>query len=114
MFIEQQPEYPLNDLSKLQIDIPNGEHKTDFRYAIGGLLMQKIYKREGMPGLFEALRSGNAETDYFNFLEKKLGVTKDNFEAYIKQEIKNRWPDNMCKYGKLNPEYPPPDKKHPS
>ncbi|MFT6783943.1 MAG: hypothetical protein ACJA1A_003885, partial [Saprospiraceae bacterium] len=46
-FLDKYPEYDLSDISKLKKTIPNGEHASDFRYVIGGLLMMKIYKKEG-------------------------------------------------------------------
>jgi len=87
LFLEQHPDYPLNDLSKLNIDIPNGEHKTDFRYAIGGLIMKNIYELEGMRGFFESLTAGRQEADFFKLLESKLGVQKTDFEQYIRGEL---------------------------
>ena len=86
-FLANNPDYEMKELSKLQIDIPNGEFMTDFRYAIGGFLMQKIYDKEGMEGLFEALQAGRSEENYFDFLKEKLGFEKSEFENYLRNEI---------------------------
>ncbi|MEM6802295.1 MAG: hypothetical protein AAF696_12880 [Bacteroidota bacterium] len=86
-FLEKNPAYPLQELSALESDIPNGEYMTDFRYAIGGYLMRKIYEQEGMPGLFDALQAGRREEDYFRLLKEKLGIEKEEWGKYIRQEM---------------------------
>ena len=86
-FLVEQPDYPMNDLTALQTDVPNGEYTTDFRYAIGALICQKILEKEGMAGIFDALQAGRTEEDYFRVLESKLGLKRADFEAYIKAEF---------------------------
>lgn len=86
-FLEEQPDYEIKDLKKLETDIPNGEYTTDFRYAIGGFICQKIYEKEGMNGLFEALEAGRSDEDYFALLEEKLGFKQAEFGQYIKKEV---------------------------
>ena len=87
VFLAAHPDYEIRERAALQKNIPNGEYTTDFRYAIGGLLIQKIYEREGMPGLFEALRYGRSDADYFRLLEDKLQVAPADFGAYVKREV---------------------------
>ncbi|MEM6700508.1 MAG: hypothetical protein AAF599_19035, partial [Bacteroidota bacterium] len=86
-FLAENPDFPLDDLTALQQDIPNGEYTTDFRYAIGGFLMKQIYEKEGIQGFFDALQAGKEEEDYFRMLKEKLGVTKNEFADYIKAEM---------------------------
>ncbi|MEO1654495.1 MAG: hypothetical protein AAFU64_13200, partial [Bacteroidota bacterium] len=86
-FLLENPDYQMNDLSELQTYIPNGEYITDFRYAIGALICQLILEKEGMQGIFEALQAGRTEENYFEIIEKKLGVKKSDFEAFVKAEI---------------------------
>lgn len=86
-FIAENPDYKMDDLTDLQKHIPNGEFITDFRYAIGALICQRIIDKEGMQGVFEALQAGRSEDDYFNMLEEKLDVNRANFGTYVKAEI---------------------------
>jgi len=86
-FLSINSEYEIKELSKLETDIPNGEFITDFRYVIGGFLMKKIYENKGMEGLFEALQAGRSEENYFDFLERKLGFERSQFERYIRKQI---------------------------
>ena len=88
-FLEKEPGYDLSDITKLNKTIPNGEHASDLRYVIGGLLMKNIYEKEGVPGLIESLKYGTKDEDYWRLLKDKLGVTKDTFDGYVKQETKN-------------------------
>ena len=86
-FLKEEPDYEIKDLAALQVDIPNGEYISDMRYVIGGLIAQKIYEKEGMPGLFEALQGGRSDADYFRIVKEKLGVERDDFGDYVKAEV---------------------------
>ena len=87
-FLVENPDFKINNnLVELQIDIPNGEFITDFRYAIGALICQRIIDKEGMKGIFEALYSGHTEENYFGVLEEKLNVNRNEFEQYVKSEF---------------------------
>jgi len=85
--LEKDPNFLIEDLGELETQIPNGEHMTDFRYAIGGFLMKQLYEKEGMQGLFDALQAGRTEEDYFRMLNEKLGFERDQFGSYVRSEI---------------------------
>lgn len=89
-FLAENPNYDLSDINKLKMSIPNGEHKSDFRYVIGGLLMKNIYEKEGVNGLIESLKYGTSDDDFYRLLKDKLGVTKESFDEYIKKEA-SKW-----------------------
>ncbi len=88
-FLKEKPEFDLSDISTLKMSIPNGEHISDFRYIIGGLLMKKIHENEGIQGLIEALKYGTSDEEFYQLLEDKLSVPKAKFDEYIKEEMKN-------------------------
>lgn len=88
-FLSKNPDYDLSDINQLKKTIPNGEHKSDFRYVIGGLLMKNIYEKEGINGLIESLKYGSSDQNFMRLLEDKLGISKEDFDAYIKSEVKN-------------------------
>ena len=87
-FLAEDPDYDLSDITKLNKTIPNGEHASDLRYVIGGLLMMKIYEKEGVKGLVESLEYGTSDEEFFRLMQDKLGVKRENFDEYIKQEAK--------------------------
>ena len=86
-FLIKSPDYKMDNLTDLQTYIPNGEFMTDFRYAIGAIICQKIIEKEGMQGIFEALQAGRSEDNYFEMLKQKLNVEREDFGKYVKTEI---------------------------
>ena len=86
-FLHDNPDFRLNDLKVLNVYIPNGKHMTDFRYVIGAMISQEIYKKEGIEGLIESLHTGPNDEDFFALLKDKLGVEKENFETYIRSLV---------------------------
>ncbi len=86
-FLAENPEFDLSDITQLKMDIPPGEHGSDMRYVIGGLLMKNIYEKEGVQGLVEALDYGTADEAFFQLLSDKLGVGKTEFDGYVKAEM---------------------------
>lgn len=86
-FIQDDLDFDFSDLNALATDIPNDELLTDFRYVIGGFLTRKIYNKEGMVGLREALTAGRSDDDFFRVIKEKLGVSKKEFNNYIRKEV---------------------------
>ncbi len=91
-FLVQNPDYEMDNLVDLQTYVPNGEFMTDFRYAIGALICQKIIEKEGMKGIFDALQAGRSEDNYFDIIKQKLNVNKEDFGEYVKIETLNLSP----------------------
>lgn len=87
-FLLKNPDYNFNSLDELKKDIPNGEYMTDLRYVIGGLVCKNIYEKEGMKGLYEAMDSGRTDKDFYRLIYEKFGVDKQDFEDYIKSEVR--------------------------
>jgi hypothetical protein len=87
IFLEQHPEERLNNIFKLTT-IPNGEQMTEYDYAIGGLICKRVYEKEGMNGLFDLLKSGAADDDFYKAIEKHFGVKKADFGTFIRDELK--------------------------
>ncbi|MEN9611831.1 MAG: hypothetical protein RLZZ628_2645 [Bacteroidota bacterium] len=88
IYLDQHDEELLNDISKLS-SVPNGEYTTEYPYVIGGLICKKIYEKEGMDGLFELLKAGSSDADFYKMIEKKFNVKKENFGTFIRAELKN-------------------------
>ena len=86
VFLEENQDYELNDITKLNT-VPNGEYTTEFRYAIGGLLVKEIFDKEGINGVKEILQFGRSNEDFYNLLEVKFNVSKENFGKFIKEKL---------------------------
>lgn len=87
LFLEQNPQEILEDISKLTT-VPNGEYMTEYNYAIGGLICKRIYESRGMEGLFDLLKSGTTDDDFYKAIEKHFGVKKADFGTFIRNELK--------------------------
>ncbi|WP_298426769.1 hypothetical protein [uncultured Kordia sp.] len=74
-------------LQNLRGYIPNGEHHTEFRYVIGGLVCKKVFEKHGMQGIIDGLRTVDTDEDFFSFIKEKLGVSQENFSTYIKKIV---------------------------
>jgi len=86
VFLEENQDYELNDITKLNT-VPNGEYTTEFRYVIGGLLVKEIFDKEGIDGVKEILQFGRSNEDFYNLLEVKFNVSKENFGKFIKEKL---------------------------
>ncbi|MEM6719455.1 MAG: hypothetical protein AAF611_09085 [Bacteroidota bacterium] len=83
-YILENPDFEIS-LSELRGYIPNGEHHTEFRYVIGGLICKEIIEKRGMDALIEGLQTVNTDEDYLNFVKEKLGVKAKDFSDYVKR-----------------------------
>jgi hypothetical protein len=88
MWLDKHPEEPLNDISTFYFNVSES-HNTNFMYEIGGLICKKVYEKDGMNGLFDLLKSGNTDEDFYKAVEKHFGVKKENFGTFIRNELKN-------------------------
>lgn len=83
-YILENPDFEIS-LSELRGYIPNGEHHTEFRYVIGGLVCKKVFEKHGMKGVIDGLRTVDTDEDFFRFIKEKLGVSQQDFSNYIKK-----------------------------
>jgi hypothetical protein len=86
-YLDKNPNEIINDISELYL-VPGGDYKTDYMYAIGGLICKLVYQKEGMDGLFDLLKSGKTNEDFYKTIEKHFGVKKENFGTFIRNELK--------------------------
>ncbi|MFK7749438.1 MAG: hypothetical protein AB8B65_13665, partial [Kordia sp.] len=71
-YILENPDFEIS-LAELRGYIPNGEHHTEFRYVIGGLVCKKVFEKHRMKGVIDGLRTVDTDEDFFAFIEEKLG-----------------------------------------
>ncbi|WP_298510311.1 hypothetical protein [uncultured Kordia sp.] len=83
-YLLENPDFEIS-LSELRGYIPNGEHHTEFRYVIGGLICKKVFEKHGMKGVIDGLRTVDTDDDFFKFIKEKLGVDRDDFSAYVRK-----------------------------
>jgi hypothetical protein len=83
-YVLENPDFEIS-LSELRGYIPNGEHHTEFRYVIGGLICKKVIETHGMKGMIEGLQTVHTDEDFFKFIKDKLGVDANGFSSYVKK-----------------------------
>jgi hypothetical protein len=86
IYLEQNPEDDISDISKLST-IPNGEYMSEYIFTIGGLICKLTYEKKGMDGLFELLKSGYTDDDFYKAIEKQFKVKKENFNTFLRDEL---------------------------
>lgn len=86
-YLSEHPDFEIS-LSELRGYIPNGEHHTEFRYVIGGLICKKVIEKHGMQGMIEGLRSVHTDQNFYDFVQEKLNVSQKDFSAYVKRIVK--------------------------
>ena len=58
------------------------------KYPLSALLIRRVEKEFGFEKVLELISSGESDDNYFAILHKLIGLTKDNFDKIIKEEIK--------------------------
>jgi hypothetical protein len=82
-YLEQHPEVNLNNpLDYIRID-----DYTNYQYTIGGLICKMMYERKGYNGVFELLKAGNTDEDFYKAIEKYFGVKRENLNTFLRKEI---------------------------
>lgn len=83
-YLTKTPELNLNNM----LDYSNYDEYTDYHYALGGLIMQRIHEKGGWELVMKMLNSGTHKEDYYNAIEKYLGVKRQNLNTFIRNEIR--------------------------
>lgn len=82
-YLQSHPEIDLNNMLKLS----TMDEYTDYRYVIGGLIVKRVFEKGGWNLLKEFMNSGTSNEDYYNAIEKYLGVRRTDLNKYLRQQI---------------------------
>jgi hypothetical protein len=63
------------------------DDETSYKYAIGGLFCKIVYDKYGKAGIINLLSSGKSEKDFYEAIEKYMGVTKEGLNKFIRREL---------------------------
>lgn len=58
------------------------------KYPLSALLMRKVERELGFDKVLEVINCGESDDQYFAILEKMIGLTKQNFDKVILEELK--------------------------
>jgi len=64
------------------------KYPIPIKYPLSALLIRRVEKEFGFEKVLELISSGESDDNYFAILHKLIGLTKDNFDKIIKEEIK--------------------------
>ncbi len=84
-YLIKHPEIDLNDMLKLK----SVDQFTDYRYALGGFIVKKAFEKGGYDLIKKLMDSGKTNNEFYNALEKYLGVKQESLNKYIREELKN-------------------------
>lgn len=83
VYLEDHPEQDLTNI----LEMKNLDSETSYHYVIGGLFAKRIYEKGGWKMLIEFMNSGTRDEDYYEALERLLGVEQRDLGSYIRAEI---------------------------
>jgi hypothetical protein len=83
IYLQKHSEIDLNDMLKLT----NLDSETSYHYALGGLIAKKILEKGGWKLLTEFMSSGKTNDDYYNAIEKYLGINKSELNDYVREQL---------------------------
>ncbi|HRI01129.1 MAG TPA: hypothetical protein PK006_08760 [Saprospiraceae bacterium] len=83
-FIKQNPNTSLYEAFQKNIDL---KHPIPIKYPLSALLIRRVEREFGFEKVLELVSSGESDDNYFKILYKLIGLTKDNFDEIIKNEL---------------------------
>lgn len=64
---------------------------TDYRYVLGGFLVQYAYEKGGYPLIRRLLESGSSDEQFYKALTDHLGLERSSLNTWIRSELKKRY-----------------------
>jgi hypothetical protein len=85
--LQAHPEIDLNNLLSLR----NLDSFTDYRYVLGGLLVQLSFEKNGYDGVKRLMSGGKSNDDFYHVIETELGVKKEDLNMFIRSYLKEHY-----------------------
>ncbi len=83
IYLQKHPEINLNNM----LSLANLDNETAYHYVLGGFVAKKVKEKGGWEMLVEFMSSGKTDEDYYNAIEKYLGVKKPEINEYIRGQL---------------------------
>lgn len=84
-YLKREPEINLNNL----LELDNLDNITAYHYVLGGLIIEKIYEKGGWELIKKFMQSGKSDSDYYNAIEKYLGIHQTELNFYLRNELES-------------------------
>ena len=70
------------------LNLKNVDGTTSYHYVLGGLIAMKIREKGSWNLLKKFMSSGKTDEDYYNAIEKYLGINKSELNDYIREQLR--------------------------
>lgn len=87
LHLQNNPDINLSNM----LDYMTIEQYTNFKYALGGYIIEKVFEKGGYQELKGILKSGETDEEFYGTITKYLGVNKENLDKYIRNDLKTRF-----------------------
>ena len=79
-----------NDVTALEIFEKNRIMRSPIptKMPVAAVIMRKIKREYGMDGVMKIISCGNTDDDFFKAIEEVAGITKNNFNEVVENELK--------------------------
>src|SRR5690554_6858877 len=74
------------DLNHL-LELANLDEYTSYHYALGGLIVKKVFDKGGWNLLKEFMKTGTKDKDYYQAIETFLGIQQKDLNKYLRKEL---------------------------
>lgn len=82
-YLKQHPEINLSNLLALH----NVDEYTDYRYAIGGLLCQRVHQKGGYPLLKQFMTTGRSDAALYQAITTYLGIERNELNNWLREQL---------------------------
>ena len=82
-YLQDHPEINLNNMLALK----NLDDQTTYHYVLGGLIAKKILEKGGWNLVIEFMSSGKTDDDYYNAIQKYLGIKRLDINNYLRKQL---------------------------
>ncbi|MCB0701523.1 MAG: hypothetical protein R2863_12510 [Candidatus Kapaibacterium sp.] len=87
LHLQNNPDINLSNM----LDYMTIDQYTNFKYALGGYIIGKVFEKGGYQELKGILKSGKTDEEFYGTISKYLGVKRENLNEYIRNELKTRF-----------------------
>lgn len=86
-YLLEHPEINLNNM----LELTTLDQYTGYRYVLGGLIIKKAFDKGRYELVGNMLNAGKKEVDFYNAIEKYLGIKRQELNNVIRKELKKKY-----------------------
>jgi len=86
-YLIEHPEINLSEMLRLK----TLDQYTDYRYVLGGWIIKKAFEKGGYELVKKMMNSGKTKIDFYNAIEKHLGIKQHDLNNKIRKELSKEY-----------------------